>query len=91
MKKEKPDHPDQTKNNKTGPKYGHIGAKPPTGPRYLRPADLVQELIELGVMIRRTNDRLDRPDICRIAFDVGRTPGCGRPEPLMHRVATEKP
>jgi hypothetical protein len=47
-----------------------------TGPRH--PDDLprlVEELIDLGVMRRRTDQRLDLPDVYRIAFRVGRRGG----------------
>lgn len=47
-----------------------------TGPRH--PDDLprlVEELIDLGVMRRRSDLRLDLPDVYRIAFRVGRRGG----------------
>jgi len=51
-----------------------------TGPR--RPEDLprlVTELMELGVMARRSDGRLDLPDVYRIAFKLGRRGGVPRP------------
>ncbi|MFI5650522.1 hypothetical protein ACIA71_04840 [Streptomyces anulatus] len=53
-----------------------------TGPR--RPDDLprlVTELIALGVMTRRSDERLDLPDVYRIAFGLGRNGGVPRPKP----------
>ncbi|PGH49911.1 hypothetical protein [Streptomyces sp. Ru87] len=50
-----------------------------TGPR--TPGDLsrlVEELITLGVMRRRNDDRLDLPDVYRIAFGLGRRGGVPR-------------
>ncbi|WP_411144138.1 hypothetical protein [Streptomyces sp. x-80] len=47
-----------------------------TGPRY--PDDylrLIDELIALGVMRRRKDDRIDLPDVYRIAFSIGRKGG----------------
>jgi hypothetical protein len=47
-----------------------------TGPRF--PDDyphLIEELIELGVMRRRKDGRIDLPDVYRIAFSVGRKGG----------------
>ncbi|GAB2771141.1 hypothetical protein [Streptomyces daliensis] len=47
-----------------------------TGPRNPdRYADLVDELIDLGVMRRRKDGRIDLPDVYRIAFSVGRKGG----------------
>ncbi|PZT72336.1 MULTISPECIES: hypothetical protein [unclassified Streptomyces] len=51
-----------------------------TGPRH--PDDLprlVEELIDLGVMRRRSDLRLDLPDVYRIAFRVGRRGGVPMP------------
>ncbi|MGX4691648.1 hypothetical protein [Streptomyces sp. JNUCC 63] len=54
-----------------------------TGPRH--PDDLprlITELIELGVMTERRSDgRLDLPDVYRIAFGLGRLGGVPRPKP----------
>ncbi len=47
-----------------------------TGPRY--PDDyprLIEELVELGVMRRRKDGRIDLPDVYRIAFAIGRKGG----------------
>jgi hypothetical protein len=47
-----------------------------TGPRF--PDDyprLVEELVELGVMRRRKDGRIDLPDVYRIAFSIGRKGG----------------
>lgn len=45
----------------------------PTDPH--RPQRLVEDLVELGVMRRRTDGRLDMPDVYRIAFRIGRKGG----------------
>ncbi|GAA0526020.1 hypothetical protein GCM10011581_13770 [Saccharopolyspora subtropica] len=50
----------------------------PAGPRDLRPGKLIDELIELGIMTRRKDDRLDLPDIYRITFGLGRKGGVPR-------------
>jgi hypothetical protein len=39
---------------------------------------LVDELYELGIMTRRSNGRIDLPDVYRIAFDIGRRGGVPR-------------
>lgn len=58
------------------------GSKPPpTGPLHTAYTDLIQELIALGVMTRRTNGKLDLPDVYRIAFDLGRKGGVPRVRP----------
>jgi hypothetical protein len=49
-----------------------------TGPLYTGWQGLINELIELGVMTRRTNGKLDLPDVYRIAFDIGRKGGVPR-------------
>lgn len=47
-----------------------------TGPRYPdRYPGLIEELIELGVMRRRKDGRIDLPDVYRIAFSIGRRGG----------------
>ncbi|MFC7380761.1 hypothetical protein ACFQSB_01005 [Sphaerisporangium rhizosphaerae] len=47
-----------------------------TGPRYPdRYPALIEELIELGVMRRRRDGRIDLPDVYRIAFSIGRKGG----------------
>ncbi|WP_019930286.1 hypothetical protein [Nocardia sp. BMG111209] len=47
-----------------------------TGPRYPdNYSRLIGELIELGVMQRRKDGRLDLPDVYRIAFSIGRKGG----------------
>ncbi|MCX2733538.1 hypothetical protein OOZ19_25125 [Saccharopolyspora sp. NFXS83] len=51
------------------------------GPRNHRAESLVEELIELGVMKRRTSGMLDLPDIYRITFDLGRKGGVPRVRP----------
>jgi hypothetical protein len=53
-----------------------------TGPRSVDdPGGLVEELIELGVMTRRVDGRVDLPDVYRIYFNVGRKGGVPRPRP----------
>lgn len=50
-----------------------------TGPRY--PDDylgLIDELIQVGVISRRTDGRLDLPDVYRVAFGLGRKGGVPR-------------
>ncbi|MET9350865.1 hypothetical protein [Streptomyces termitum] len=50
-----------------------------TGPRNPEdPVQLIEELIELGVMRRRADSRIDLPDVYRIAFGVGRKGGVPR-------------
>jgi hypothetical protein len=50
-----------------------------TGPRHADDyAGLVEELIGLGVMSRRSDGRLDLPDVYRIAFGLGRMGGVPR-------------
>jgi len=50
-----------------------------TGPRNIdRAAGLVDELIQLGIMSRRADGRLDLPDVYRIAFHIGRKGGVPR-------------
>jgi hypothetical protein len=49
-----------------------------TGPLNTDYEDLITELIDLGVMTRRTNQKLDLPDVYRIAFDIGRKGGVPR-------------
>jgi hypothetical protein len=50
-----------------------------TGPRNLHSYEaLVDELIDVGVMMRRINGRIDMPDIYRIAFSIGRRGGVPR-------------
>ncbi|MER6574523.1 winged helix-turn-helix domain-containing protein [Nonomuraea sp. NPDC001023] len=52
------------------------GEKVRTGPRYPdRYSGLIEELIELGVMRRRKDGRIDLPDVYRIAFSIGRKGG----------------
>jgi hypothetical protein len=47
-----------------------------TGPRHPDDyAGLIEELIDLGVMSRRSDRRLDLPDVYRIAFGIGRRGG----------------
>ena len=36
------------------------------------------QLVALGVMTRRTNGKIDLPDVYRIAFDIGRRGGVPR-------------
>ncbi|MBP2339231.1 hypothetical protein JOF41_005409 [Saccharothrix coeruleofusca] len=50
----------------------------PTGPLSTDYGKLIAELIELGVMSRRANGKLDLPDVYRIAFDIGRKGGVPR-------------
>jgi hypothetical protein len=50
-----------------------------TGPR--NPGDydeLISELIEVGIITRRSTGRLDLPDVYRIAFGLGRRGGVPR-------------
>jgi hypothetical protein len=50
-----------------------------TGPRSVDDYEgLIHELIGLGVMSRRSDGRLDLPDVYRIAFDIGRMGGVPR-------------
>jgi hypothetical protein len=50
-----------------------------TGPRNPNSyQDLVEELIEVGVMTKRANGRIDLPDVYRIAFNIGRRGGVPR-------------
>jgi hypothetical protein len=50
-----------------------------TGPRHPDDyAGLIEELIDLGVMSRRSDRRLDLPDVYRIAFGIGRRGGVRR-------------
>jgi hypothetical protein len=60
----------------TGDAQGEVSVR--TGPRSLDPADLVDELIEIGVMTRRADGRLDLPDVYRVAFGLGRKGGVRR-------------
>jgi hypothetical protein len=54
-------------------------AKPSaTGPLHNEYPELISELINLGVMSRRANGKLDLPDVYRIAFDLGRKGGVPR-------------
>jgi len=53
----------------------------PTGPLTTDYSALIGELIELGVMSRRANGKLDLPDVYRIAFDLGRKGGVPRIRP----------
>ncbi|MGH3310938.1 MAG: hypothetical protein ACRDP3_10175 [Streptomyces sp.] len=47
-----------------------------TGPRHAdRYPGLIEELIDLGVMRRRKDGRIDLPDVYRIAFSIGRKGG----------------
>ncbi|MFC5958387.1 hypothetical protein ACFP51_29265 [Streptomyces pratens] len=50
-----------------------------SGPRALdNPAAVLEELIELGVMTRRSGEAIDIPDIYRLAFDISRKGGVPR-------------
>ncbi|MCY0962066.1 hypothetical protein [Streptomyces sp. H27-H5] len=50
-----------------------------TGPRHPDdPSRLIEELITLGVMRRRRDNRIDLPDVYRIAFNIGRKGGVPR-------------
>ncbi|MFF4411496.1 hypothetical protein ACFYY8_03145 [Streptosporangium sp. NPDC001559] len=50
-----------------------------TGPRNPdRYPDLIGELIDLGVMRRRKDGRIDLPDVYRVAFSIGRKGGVPR-------------
>jgi hypothetical protein len=50
-----------------------------TGPRNARNyPKLIEELITLGIMTRRTNGKVDLPDVYRLAFDLGRKGGVPR-------------
>jgi hypothetical protein len=48
------------------------------GPRSYIYGDLIPELMELGVMSRRADGRIDLPDVYRIAFGIGRKGGVRR-------------
>lgn len=48
------------------------------GPRSFDYDDLTKELMDLGVMSRRADGRLDLPDVYRIAFGIGRKGGVRR-------------
>lgn len=55
------------------------GAEVTTGPQHVDDyPGLIQELIDIGVMTRRADGRLDLPDVYRIAFGVGRRGGVPR-------------
>ncbi|MFB6518828.1 hypothetical protein [Streptomyces sp. NPDC056401] len=50
-----------------------------SGPRKIdNPTAILEELLELGVMTRRTNGAIDLPDVYRLAFDIGRKGGVAR-------------
>jgi hypothetical protein len=50
-----------------------------TGPRNATDGEaIVAELVDLGVMSRRTTGRIDLPDVYRIAFKIGRKGGVPR-------------
>lgn len=50
-----------------------------TGPRNIRdPDEIIKELIEIGIITRRSTGRLDLPDVYRIAFGLGRRGGVPR-------------
>jgi hypothetical protein len=59
-----------------GPAEGETSVR--TGPRSPDPDGLVEELIEIGVMTRREDGRLDLPDVYRVAFGLGRRGGVRR-------------
>ncbi|MHC0429477.1 hypothetical protein ACX6XY_04695 [Streptomyces sp. O3] len=42
------------------------------------PFALIEELVDLGVLTRRTNGALDLPDVYRLAFNIGRKGGVPR-------------
>jgi len=52
-----------------------------TGPEAKNGRDLVRELMDLGVMTRRADGRVDLPDVYRIAFNIGRKGGVPRVVP----------
>lgn len=60
--------------------HGDHGAKQQVsaGPRNYHPDSLIDELITLGVMKRRSSGMLDVPDIYRLTFDLGRKGGVPR-------------
>ncbi|WP_152547034.1 hypothetical protein [Amycolatopsis orientalis] len=60
------EQPDDEDDARTGP------ANPNSYPK------LITELIDLGLMTRRANGKLDLPDVYRIAFDLGRKGGVPR-------------
>lgn len=50
-----------------------------TGPRNGDDYDeIIDELIEIGIITRRANGKLDLPDVYRIGFDLGRKGGVPR-------------
>ena len=49
------------------------------GPRNAHDYDeLINELIEIGIITKRANGKLDLPDVYRIGFDLGRKGGVPR-------------
>jgi hypothetical protein len=58
---------------------GDSSSEVTTGPQHVRDyPGLIQELIDIGVMTRRADGRLDLPDVYRIAFGLGRRGGVPR-------------
>jgi hypothetical protein len=50
-----------------------------TGPRNAEDySEIIDELIEIGIITQRVNGKLDLPDVYRIGFDLGRKGGVPR-------------
>jgi hypothetical protein len=50
-----------------------------TGPRDAEDyGEIINELVEIGVITKRANRKLDLPDVYRIGFDLGRRGGVPR-------------
>jgi hypothetical protein len=50
-----------------------------TGPRNTEDYnEIINELIEIGIITQRVNGKLDLPDVYRIGFDLGRKGGVPR-------------
>lgn len=56
----------------------HVTDETPAGPVSDTFPKLIEELIQLGMMTRRADGRLDLPDVYRIAFNLGRKGGVPR-------------
>lgn len=65
-----------TDENGEGPEGGRDGG---SGPRDADdPFALIDELVDLGVLTKRTSGALDLPDVYRLAFNIGRKGGVPR-------------
>jgi hypothetical protein len=63
---------------RNAPPSGEEDEAKPTGPMHGRFSELIEELVQIGVMTRRANGRLDLPDVYRVAFGLGRRGGIPR-------------